>query len=483
MLPKYEKMTYISTNTLIKPLFLSEKIITLIKQQLSCLNWSMFLESASPEHVDSNWSIFTADPIATLTSLESDAIFHDRLTDTTSNMGKDPLTAQKKMREQLFHHDDQSDYPFTGGVIAAYHYEMGEVFESLHKQQQNSGLNLGPFHCGFYDWAILYNLKQQQYFLVQQRTTNQNKTVENLWQSRYHWLELLAGEKSGVLSSASTFNLKESWQSNYTEPEYRASFNKIQDYILSGDCYQVNLAQRFQAPYQGDEYQAYQALLLENQAPFAAFIRLPEQVIISLSPERFLLLSGKQVQTKPIKGTTPRHLDPEQDSINKQRLLNSEKDQAENLMIVDLLRNDIGRVCKSGSVSVPKLFDIESFPAVHHLVSTVTGQLDAQYRCEDLLRACFPGGSITGAPKIRSMEIICELEKFQREIYCGSIAYINGNGDMDSSITIRTLVCKNQQIYCWAGGGIVADSNVESEYKECFDKVSKILPVLAKLNH
>jgi len=483
MLPKYEKMTYISTNTLIKPLFFPEKIITLIKQQLSCLNWSMFLESASPEHIDSNWSIFTADPIATLTCIENNAIFHDRLADTTSNMGKDPLTAQTEMREQLFHHDDHSDYPFTGGVIAAYQYEMGEVFESLHKQQQNLGLDLGPFHCGFYDWAILYNLKQQQYFLVQQRTSNQSETVEDLWQSRYRWLELVAEKKTSTLATTSTFNLTASWQSNYTEHEYRDSFNKIQDYILSGDCYQVNLAQRFQASYQGDEYQAYQALLLENKAPFAAFIRLPEQVIISLSPERFLLLSGETIQTKPIKGTTPRHLDPEQDAINKQQLLDSEKDQAENLMIVDLLRNDIGRVSQSGSVSVPKLFDIESFPAVHHLVSTVTGQLDAQYRCEDLIRACFPGGSITGAPKIRSMEIICELEKFQREIYCGSIAYINGNGDMDSSITIRTLVCKNQQIYCWAGGGIVADSHVESEYKECFDKVSKILPVLAKLNH
>jgi len=178
----------------------------------------------------------------------------------------------------------------------------------------------------------------------------------------------------------------------------------------------------------------------------------------------------------------PRDIDPEKDLANKQQLLNSEKDQAENLMIVDLLRNDIGRVCKPGSVKVPLLFNIESFPAVHHLVSTVTGQLDNQYCCEDLLRACFPGGSITGAPKIRSMEIICELEKYQREIYCGSIAYINGNGDMDSSITIRTLVCTDDRIFCWAGGGIVADSNADSEYKECFDKVSKILPVLNKLN-
>jgi len=478
MLPKYEKMTYKSANTLIKPLFLPEKIITIIKQELSSLDWSVFLESGSSEHVDSNWSIFSALPVATLTESNQSALFHDLTNNTTHDMGKDPLAAQLKIRQQLFHEETQHDFPFTGGVIAAYNYDMGEIFESLHKSKDNLGFNLGSYHCGFYDWAILYNIKDKQYYLLQQRTKNNHQNVENLWQARHHWLGNLSLKQSKEIES---FRLSEQWKSNYSKEEYKQSFNKIQEYILSGDCYQVNLAQRFQAVYQGNEYQAYLALLAENKAPFAAFIRLPKQVIISVSPERFLLLNGNQVQTKPIKGTMPRSQNTEQDIANKQQLLNSEKDQAENLMIVDLLRNDIGRVCKPGSVSVPSLFNIESFPAVHHLVSTVIGKVDNQYACEDLLRACFPGGSITGAPKIRSMEIIHELEKYQREIYCGSIAYVNGNGDMDSSITIRTLVCHQNQIYCWAGGGIVADSNAESEYQECFDKVSKILPILSKL--
>ena len=478
MLPKYEKMTYKSANTLIKPLFFSEKIITIIKQALSSLDWSVFLESGSSDHVDSNWSIFSALPIATLTESNQSALFNDLTNNTSHAMGKDPLAAQLKMRQQLFHEETQNYFPFTGGVIAAYNYDMGEIFESLHKSKDNLGLNLGAYHCGFYDWAILYNIKYKQYYLLQQRTKNNDQDVEDLWQDRHHWLENLSLKQSIEIEN---FRLSEQWKSNYSEEEYKQSFNKIQEYILSGDCYQVNLAQRFQAVYQGNEYQAYLALLAENKAPFAAFMRLPEQVIISVSPERFLLLNGNQVQTKPIKGTMPRSQNSEQDIANKQQLLNSEKDQAENLMIVDLLRNDIGRVCKPGSVSVPSLFNIESFPAVHHLVSTVIGKVDNQYACEDLLRACFPGGSITGAPKIRSMEIIHELEKYQREIYCGSIAYINGNGDMDSSITIRTLVCHQNQIYCWAGGGIVADSNAESEYQECFDKVSKILPILSKL--
>lgn len=263
-----------------------------------------------------------------------------------------------------------------------------------------------------------------------------------------------------------------------SKAEYQQKFNRVHDYILAGDCYQINLAQRFTAHYQGDEYNAYLKLRESNQAPFSAFMRFEDHSVVSISPERFLKVEGRNVQTKPIKGTLPRSLDAEIDSANAQKLQQSTKDRAENLMIVDLLRNDISRVCQAGSVKVPKLFDIESFPAVHHLVSTVEGELAADKSCTDLLRASFPGGSITGAPKIRAMEIIEELEPHQRNLYCGSIGYISANGNMDTSITIRTLICKNQQIHCWAGGGLVADSKVDSEYQETFDKVRKILPIL-----
>ncbi|MEL0628600.1 aminodeoxychorismate synthase component I [Psychromonas aquatilis] len=471
-------MTYKSANIIIKPLDLSEAIISIIKQQLSGLEWSFLLESSNTQHVDSNWSIYTADPIATLTDIDRQTLFHDRLTDITKVMENDPLKAQSRIRKQFFHDQQIEQFPFVGGVMATYHYEMGEKFENINHQESNNGLGLAPYYCGFYDWAILFNVETEQYYLVQQRCKHQTEDINLLYTKRLQWLIDLG---HGQIENEKAFRLSEQWLANYTEQEYRDSFKKIQEYILSGDCYQVNLAQRFQATYTGNEYNAYLTLLEENKAPFAAFIRLPNQAIISLSPERFLQLDKGVIQTKPIKGTMPRGLDEHQDLLNKQQLSNSEKDQAENLMIVDLLRNDIGKVSKPGTVKVPKLFNIESFPAVHHLVSTVTGELAPEYTCEDLLRACFPGGSITGAPKIRSMEIIYELEKYFREIYCGSIAYINGNGDMDSSITIRTLVCTQGHIYCWAGGGIVADSIVENEYQECFDKVSKILPVLAAL--
>ena len=203
---------------------------------------------------------------------------------------------------------------------------------------------------------------------------------------------------------------------------------------------------------------------------------------MSVSPERFLSISDGQVETKPIKGTRPRYSDKIQDSSEAQALQYSEKDRAENLMIVDLLRNDISKGCIAGSVEVPSLFKIESFPAVHHLVSKITGRLKTNVSPIALLQGAFPGGSITGAPKIRAMEIIEELEPHKRNIYCGSIGYIGIRQDVDTNICIRTLLCENQTIYCWAGGGIVLDSIPEMEYEESHHKVSKILPTLRQLN-
>ena len=266
-----------------------------------------------------------------------------------------------------------------------------------------------------------------------------------------------------------------------TKPEYLQKFEQIQQYLQSGDCYQINLAQRFSANYQGDEWQAYLRLRVRNAAPFSAFIRLTDCAILSISPERFIEVNQRRVETKPIKGTKPRFANPQDDKQSAEALQNSPKDRAENVMIVDLLRNDLGKVCSPGTVKVPSLFAIESFPAVHHLVSTITGELAPQHQAIDALAAAFPGGSITGAPKVRAMQIIEELEPHRRNIYCGSIGYLSVHGHMDTNIAIRTLVCANNTIYAWAGGGIVADSNGESEYQETFDKVGKILPVLTEL--
>jgi para-aminobenzoate synthetase component 1 len=232
------------------------------------------------------------------------------------------------------------------------------------------------------------------------------------------------------------------------------------------------LAQRFSAAVQGDPWDTYRRMRADNPAPYGAYLNLPFGQVLSASPEQFLGLSAGQVTTRPIKGTRPRGPTRVEDDALRAALRESEKDRAENLMIVDLLRNDLGKVCRPGSIRVPELFKVESFATVHHLVSTVTGELRADSDALQLLRSCFPGGSITGAPKRRAMQVIAELEPDRREVYCGSIGWIGYDGAMDSSIAIRTLLWSDSRVRYWAGGGIVADSELQSEYRETFAKAA-----------
>ena len=470
-------MTNFTSNVLSKPILLTRTEFSNLKKQIACRDWGILLESADAGHIDSRWSIYSAQPIATLQTFNGSSKIS--CGNKCRELHSDPFAALQALRNDLF--DTlrcSSELPFTGGALGSIAYELGYQFEKIKTADKPDGLDLPEMAIGFYDWALIYDNQQAQFHLLIHKTKNNQQDINFLWEKRYAWIS----EQSKTEQTAQLFRLNSKWSSNMDKQTYTDNFNKIQNYILSGDCYQVNLAQRFQGAYQGDEYQAYQALLADNRPPFAAFLRLPGQAVLSLSPERLLKLRDGLVESKPIKGTSRRYTNRQQDTQSRQELIASQKDRAENLMIVDLLRNDIGRVCQPGSVSVPKLFAVESFPAVHHLVSTVLGKLATGYSAEDLLRACFPGGSITGAPKIRSMEIIAELEPHSRQVYCGAIGYINGDGQMDMNITIRTLVCHKQQIYCWAGGGLVADSDVEQEYQECFDKVSKILPCLETLN-
>jgi para-aminobenzoate synthetase component 1 len=322
-------------------------------------------------------------------------------------------------------------------------------------------------NIGFYDWALVFDYQTQCWHFV-------HYLGEAALDIELNKIQAKITKKPNTAA----FMLSSPWAAQIDKVQYTAKFAAVQAYLHSGDCYQINLTQRFEAHYQGDEWSAYCQLRNANKAPFSAFMRLPKNAILSISPERFIQLRGNDIQTKPIKGTLPRHTDPALDAKAANTLANSPKDRAENVMIVDLLRNDIGKVAAAGSVRVPHLFEVESFPAVHHLVSTVTAKLDAKYCASDLLHAAFPGGSITGAPKIRAMEIIEELEPSRRSLYCGSMGYLSQDGQMDTSITIRTLVAEQGKLYCWAGGGIVADSEVDAEYQETFDKISRILPLL-----
>jgi para-aminobenzoate synthetase component 1 len=256
----------------------------------------------------------------------------------------------------------------------------------------------------------------------------------------------------------------------------------VREYIVAGDIFQANLSQRFQGSLPEAPFDLYRRLRRRNPAPFAAYLAFGDLAVLSASPERFLRLDQERrlVETRPIKGTRPRGLGPMHDAALGRALAESEKDRAENVMIVDLLRNDLSRVCRPGTVRVPELFALEHHPTVHHLVSTVVGELEPGADAFDLIRAAFPGGSITGAPKVRAMEIIAELEPTQRGVYCGSIGYISATGAMDTSIVIRTYLALEGQVYFQAGGGIVADSDPELEYRETLDKARGLIETLVE---
>ncbi|HDM8037602.1 TPA: aminodeoxychorismate synthase component 1 [Vibrio fluvialis] len=442
-----------------KPLTYQPDLANQLFSKVESQPWAMLLRSASDTHIDSRFDILVAHPIVTLTTFGDETEVREPSGVTLSQ--DDPFellaTLQQHYLPALQYSDD---LPFIGGALGYFAYDLGRRVERLPSLAEHD-LTAPDMAVGLYEWAIVVD--------------HQLKIARVIGQNIENAESLLA---DGNQKPLTPFALSSPWQSNMTPNSYREKFTQVQEYLLSGDCYQINLAQRFQAHYQGSEWLAYLKLEQFNLAPFSAFIRTEQGAILSVSPERFLQVKDRIIETKPIKGTRPRSGDPVVDAANAAELAQAEKDQAENLMIVDLLRNDIGRVAKPGSVHVPKLFDIESFPAVHHLVSTIRAELDSQYDCADLLRACFPGGSITGAPKVRAMEIIEELEPHRRSAYCGSIGYISRHGRMDTSITIRTLVAQNQQLYAWAGGGVVADSQCEAEYQETLDKLSRILPVL-----
>lgn len=275
------------------------------------------------------------------------------------------------------------------------------------------------------------------------------------------------------------FYLTQPCQARWSKAEYQAAFQRVQDYIVAGDCYQINLTQEFIGQAQGRLAVTAEKFWQLTQAPYAGYLRTGEFELLSCSPELFIEFNAKRhIVTKPIKGTMPRFADASLDAQSKQQLIDSEKDRAENVMIVDLLRNDLSVYAEIGSVKTPKLFNIESFNQVHHMVSEVTATLKAEVKPFDVLMSALPGGSITGAPKIRAMQIINELEQAPRGAYCGSMGYFNFDGTGCWNILIRSIQKYQTDISLWAGGGITIASNVDAEYQECFDKVAAMQDLL-----
>lgn len=427
--------------------------------------WPIFFDSGWPGTTAGHFDILAADPYCTLTTIGQ--VTYIQYRDGVSESTDDPFALLRATLGPVAEND--SGLPFCGGAMGVFSYDLVQRIEQLSLRGVDAE-RLPEMSVGLYDWALVVDHRERRSWLVGQ---GRDPRTRRRW-----WSMTRQFSRTPSARRERPFRVTGAVQSNLDRAAYGAAFRQIKRYIRDGDCYQVNLAQRFAALAEGDGWTAYRRLRELNPAPFSAYMKTPHGEILSSSPERLLQVRDGRVETKPIKGTRPRGDTPEGDSALARELAGSEKDRAENLMIVDLLRNDIGRVCRPGSVQVPKLFDIESFATVHHLVSTVTGELQEGQDALHLLKACFPGGSITGAPKIRAMQIIDELEPNRRGLYCGTIGYIGFDGAMDSNISIRTLVYNRGEIRCWAGGGIVQDSDEDAEYQETFDKAAAMLRLL-----
>jgi para-aminobenzoate synthetase component 1 len=420
------------------------------------LEQSVYLDSARPYSAMGRYDIFTAEPACT--------VEFDINTPRAGQPFFDDLRAA--LDEHTPHLNNDYHLPFVGGAVGFLGYDLGRQLETL-PQCQAKTLTLPDAAMGLYQWAVIVDHRQQRALLVAHPRISTALLTELRQRLQSHQPQ-----------PDTAFNLHSPFTASTDRNRYNDAFARIQHYIHAGDCYQVNLSQHFSASYSGAPWQAYLAMRATAAAPFSAFMRHRNSTIMSLSPERFMHLGNQRVTTSPIKGTIARGDTPTTDRALAQQLLDSHKDRAENLMIVDLLRNDLGKSCLPGSIQVDELFELQSFDTVHHLVSTISGQLAPGQDGIQLLANCFPGGSITGAPKVRAMQIIEELESVRRGAYCGSIGYISCDGQMDFNIAIRTLLCEAGTIHCWAGGGIVADSDCTSEYQECFTKIEKLLAAL-----
>ncbi len=426
--------------------------------------WSIWLDSCADGATPGRYDIFSAQPKVTFVCRGTNTII-------TQDDGRfeesktDPLSLLEDALGQLDYPD--CDLPFSGGALGYLSYDLGRRFENLPAQTMDDE-NLPEMAMGIYNWAVVVDHHLKMTTLVIQ---GKKETIDEQQERLLKQLSSPYKERS--------FSALSDLENDISREAYDEAFNKIKDYIVAGDCYQINFAQRFHVQCQGAVFAAYEKLRSVNSAPFAAYMHLPFVTIMSSSPELFLTCKDGYVTTKPIKGTMPRKKTAAADKLAKEQLADSQKDQAENVMIVDLLRNDFSKNCVPHSVKVPELFAIESYAMVHHLVSKVTGILHPDNSSMDLIRGAFPGGSITGAPKIRAMEIIEELETYRRGVYCGSIGFINSNSDAQFNIAIRTMTYLNGKMRFWAGGGIVHDSTAEGEYQETLDKAAAIIAAVS----
>ena len=403
-----------------------------------------------------------------------------------------PFDTMGKLLERYKLDHCPAPVPFLGGAVGYFSYDLCHFIERLPSTAIDD-LKLPESYFAFYDTVMAFDHLEGKAYLV---ATGFPETEEGqrLRRARMRLEEMKAWLYAASPSQEASLPRRERLgegefqpiqenrrvllKSNFTPEEYVKAVDRVREYIAAGDVFQVNLSQRFEATLKIPPYELYRRLRMVNPAPFASYLNFQGMTIVSASPERFLKVQGDLVETRPIKGTRPRGKDPVEDERLAQELTHSTKDRAENVMIVDLERNDLGRVCRYGTVNVTELAILETFPTVFHLTSTVVGRLCRGKSNIYLLKATFPGGSITGAPKVRAMEIIDELEPTKRSVYTGSIGYLSFNGNLDINIVIRTFLIKEGKAYFQVGGGIIYDSDSEAEYMETLDKARALIRAL-----
>ncbi len=425
-----------------------------IARKLAHLPHLLFLDSADRHPERGRYSYVTADPVAWFRAF--DPIIQPAIYERTPELP-----------------------PFQGGLAGLFGYGLGRQFEAIPGHRIDD-LATDDVALGHYDFVVAFDHHQRRAWIVANRSVQRFEQIRD-WLARPTPGRFAA---TNVQSRSCTpqFPLPghPTVISNFSPDGYRDAVRRAIEYVHAGDVFQVNIAQRLLAPLAEHPLELYGRLRERNPAPFACYFDAGDFQIVSASPERFLKVTDGEVVTQPIKGTRPRGRTPEEDAILLHDLVTNPKDRAENVMIVDLLRNDLGRVCEFGSVMVPKVCEVETYRFVHHLVSEVRGKLREGKTPFDLLRAAFPGGSVTGAPKVRAMEIIAELEPTARGPYCGSIGFLGFDGTMDANILIRTFTASRGWLQFPVGGGIVADSDPDREYEETLHKAEGLLRALQK---
>lgn len=424
--------------------------------------WSCYLDSGIQDDLDENisdksrYDIIVSHPFIKIIADESTVSIEEK------NLKKITKQNPFNVLEGILANFNiqETSLPFAGGALGYFSYELSQ--SSIKKNKDHVGMPL--MMIGIYDWALIVDHQEKTACIASHLINKDTKD----------YLTTLTKKLKSVKPNNQLFKINSNIKSLLNFEAYDLMVNKILSFIKEGDVYQINISNKYIVSCEGNSWTGYKKLREINRAPFMAYFHFDDFDILCGSPERFIQSHSKRVETRPIKGTEPRDINPIKDKENAEKLLASEKDRAENLMIVDLLRNDLSKNCIPGSVNVKALCELKSYSNVHHLESIIEGVLKPHSTLTKLLKDCFPGGSITGTPKKRSMEIISDLEPHRRDIYCGSIGYIGFNHNMDTNIAIRTLVRKDNNIHFYSGGGIVAQSNSKNEFDEISFKASNI---------